>query len=155
MGIDRDFPMTRRQATVLVVGLVVLAGFGAALFGGLIPGLTPNYAAPNILILNGERYYFTTVFLSVGILQNSSSPQSIPFENVTFDLWVSQWTSFQGGLVHGNGTEPNGTVYSFVLGSSLHPPVNTSLYISPDHAFAIYWPGGPFAGFWVRLMVRA
>lgn len=145
--------MTRRQATVLVVGLVIMAGFGIALFGGAIPGLKPNYGAPNILVLDGDRYYFTTVFLSVGFLANSSLPQSELFENVTFSLWVSQWNSFEGGLVHGNGTESNGTVYPFVLGSSTNPPENTTLFISPDRLFAVYWPGGPFAGFWVRLMV--
>jgi len=145
--------MSRRQAAILIAGLVVMAGFGIALFGGAIPGLKPDYGGPNILILDGERYYFTTVFLSVGFLANSSQPESFPFENVTFSLWTTQWNSFQGGLVHGNGTEANGTVYPFVLGSSSHPLVNTTLYVSPDREFAVYWPGGPLAGFWVRVMV--
>jgi hypothetical protein len=155
MVLDTDFPMTRTQAKVLIVGLIVMGGFGAALFGGVIPGLKPDYSAPNILILNGERYYFTTVFLPMPIYPvNHTEPLTFPFHAVNFTLWLSNWYAFTGGLVRGNGTEANGTVYSFVLGTSLSPPVNTTQFISPDRQFAVSWPGGPLGGFWVHLMVH-
>jgi hypothetical protein len=155
MGMDRDFPMTAAQAKVLIVGLVVMAAFGAALFGGFIPGLKPNYSAPNILVLNGERFYFTTVFPATPFFPgNSTLPQSFTFHNVSFALWVSNWYSPNGGLVHGNGTELNGTVYSFVLGFSTIPPLNATQFISPDRVFAVSWPGGILGGPGVRLMVH-
>jgi hypothetical protein len=155
MGIDRDFPMTGTQAKALIVGLLAMGAFGAALFGGVIPGLKPNYAEPTVVEVNGESYYFTTVSLTApGFFQNTTSPQSFAFHNVTFALWVSNWYSPLDRLVQGNGTESNGTVYSFVLGESATPPVNTTLYVSPDRWFAVYWPGGPLAGSSVELMVH-
>jgi len=155
MGIDQDFPTTRTQAKVLIVGLVVMGAFGAALFGGAIPGLKPNYSERTSLVLDGERYYFTVVSLSMpGLFLNSTAPESFAFHNVTFALWVSNWNVVGGGLVRGNGTEANGTVYAFVLGESASPPVNTTLFLSPDRAFAVYWPGGPLGGNSERLMVH-
>jgi len=155
MGMDRDFPITSTQLRFLVVGLVVLAAFGAALFGGAIPGLKPNYSAPAYIVIDDQRYYYTTVFLATPFFPNNSTlPQTFTFENVTFELWVSNWYSSTGGLVHGNGTEPNGTVYPFLLGDSVVPPVNTTLFVSPDRLFAVYWQGGFGGGFWVRLMVH-
>jgi len=155
MGMDKDFPITTAQVKALIVGLLVMGGFGAALFGGAIPGLKPNYSEPNILVLNGERYYFTTFFLSTPTYpSNQTAPQSVTFYDVNFTLWVSNWFAFTGGLVHGNGTETNGTVYSFVLGQSSIPPANSTLFVSPDSVFAIYWAGGPLAGSWVHLMVH-
>lgn len=156
MGMDRDFPMTATQAKVLLVGLVVMGGFGIALFSGAIPGLKPNYAASNIVVLNGTRYDTTTVSLpSPFFPQNQTLPQSFPFHNVTFELWLTNWWKLSGGQVHGNGTEENGTVYSFVLGESTSPPADTRLFVSPDRAFAVYWEGGLLAGTGVELMVRA
>ncbi len=155
MRIDQDFPTTGTQAKALIVGLVVMAAFGAALFGGAIPGLKPNYSEPSTLMLDGEPSYFTGVSLTFpAFLLNYSLPESYAFHNVTFTLWVSNWNSFAGGLVHGNGTEPNGTVYPFVLGESTTPPVNATFYLSPDRVFAVYWPGGLLGGNSVRLMVH-
>ncbi len=155
MGMDRDFPITGTQAKVLLVGLVVMAAFGAALFGGAIPGLKPNYSAPNILVLDGGRYYFTTFFLTMPLFPvNHTSPESTSFHNVSFSLWLTNWYTLSGGIVHGNGTEPNGTVYSFALGDSFAPPVNTTLFVSPDNLFAVYWPGGLLGGPGARLMVH-
>lgn len=151
----QDFPMTRTQAKVLIVGLVVMGAFGIALFGGAIPGLKPNYSEPSTLTLNGEQYYYETVFLSTPLFPlNTSSPQPTIFHNVTFELWVSNWYGYMGGLVRGNGTETNGTTYAFVLGESSIPPVNTTLFISPDREFAVAWPGGILGGSGVRLMVQ-
>lgn len=157
MALDQDFPITRTQAKVLVIGLLVMGAFGAALFGGALPGLRPNYSEPNVIVVEGQSYFFTVVTVPTPALLsnlNYSSPQSFAFRNVTFALWVSNWGSFLGGLVRGNGTEPNGTVYPFVLGESVVPPVNTTLFLSPDRLFAVYWPGGPLGGSSVRLMVH-
>ena len=156
MGIDQDFPMSSAQVKVLIVGLLVMGGFGAALFGGVIPGLKPNYATPSITTLDGEPYYYTTVALNwPGALSNSTAPQPFAFHNVSFWLWVTNWGAPTGMFVHGNGTEPNGTTFSFVLGESVAPAGNATLYISPDHVFAVAYRGGVFAGPWVQLMVRA
>lgn len=156
MSFDHDYPMTRTQVRVLVVGLLVMAVFGAALFGGAIPGLTPNYAPPSFLELDGQPYYYTTVTVAPLLpLGTSTPPAYFPFHNVTFAIWISDWYSLTGGMVNGNGTELNGTVYSFALGVSVHPPSNVTLFVSPDHVFAVYWGGGVFGGNSVRLMVRA
>lgn len=147
--------MTRTQTKVLVIGLVVMVVFGAALFGGLIPGLKPNYAGTDVTELNGVQYYFTVVYLLTPFYPaNQTAPQPFVFHNVTFLLWVTNWFGFTGGLVRGNGTESNGTAYSFVLGESYNPRVNASLFISPDREFAVYWPTGVLGGPGVRLMVR-
>jgi hypothetical protein len=156
MGIDRDFPMTGTQAKALIVGLLVMGAFGAALFGGAIPGLKPTYSEPKVVVVDGEPYDFTTVSLTTPTLPlDYTSPQSFALHNVTFALWVSNWFSLSGGLVHGNGTEANGTVYSFILGESTSPPVNATLFVSSDRGFAVYWPGGPLSGSSVTLMVHA
>ena len=155
MSLDRDYPMSRTQTRVLLVGLALMAVVGGLLFGGVIPGLKPNYAEPATITLDGEPYHYTTVKVrSPSLFSNTTSPQLFRFENVSFYLWVTNWDSVTGGLVRGNGTEPNGTVSSFVLGISSNPPVNADLYISPDHVFAVAWPGGLLAGPWVRLFVR-
>jgi len=155
MSMDRDFPISGTQAKALVVGLVVMAAFGAALFGGAIPGLKPNYTEPNKLVLNGEPYYFTTFFLKTPIYPlNHTSSQSTSFHNVSFSLWLTNWFTSSGGILHGNGTEPNGSVYAFVLGNSIAPLVNTTLFVSPDDLFAVYFQGGLLGGYWARLMVH-
>ena len=147
--------MSRTQVRVLVVGLVVMAIVGGLLFGGAIPGLTPNYTLPATITIDGEAYNYSIVKLpSPSLLSNATSPQLFQFHNVSFYLWVTNWDSFSGGLVHGNGTEPNGTVFDFVLGRSAYPPVDTALFVSPDHVFAVSWPGGVLAGPWVWLMVH-
>jgi hypothetical protein len=152
---EQDFPITKTQLKVLLVGLLVMAVFGAALFGGAIPGLRPNFTPPSFLYIDGEPYYYTTVNLGMpNLFSNETTPVSFAFHNVTFVMWIANWGSFTGGIVRGNGTETNGTTYPFVLGQSVVPPVNTSLYVSPDRLFAVYWPGGPLAGSSVRLMVR-
>lgn len=148
--------MSRAQVKVLVVGLVAMGVFGAALFGGLIPGLKPNYTMPATISLNGEPYYYTTVPLSwPALLNNTTVPQVFLFHNVSFWLWITNWGSPTGALVHGNGTELNGTEFGFVLGESISPTVNTTLFISPDHVFAVSYRGGLLAGPWVQLMVHA
>jgi len=156
MSLDQDYPLSRVQVRVLVIGTVVLAVFFGALFGGLIPGLTPNYAAPSTVVVDGISYDYAKVNVNEPpILSNTTTPQTFLFHNASFTLWVTNWGSFTGGLVRGNGTEPNGSTFSFVLGHSESPPVNATLFVSPDRAVAVSWPGGPLAGTQVWLMVRA
>jgi hypothetical protein len=155
MSIDRDYPPSKTQVRVLLVGLVILMAIGAALFGGFIPGLKPNYAPPATITVDGEPYYYTSVPLELpAILSNHTSPQSYTFHNLSFHLWVTNWYELSGGLVHGNATERNGSVYAFVLGQSSSPPVNASLFVSPDRLFAVSWTGGLLGLPWVMLMVR-
>lgn len=155
MSLDTDYPMSRSQARALVVGLVIMAVVGGLLFGGALPGLKPNYNAPATVTIGGAAYYYTLVKLrSPALFSNSTSPQSFLFHNISFLLWVTNWDSFTGGLVHGNGTEPNGTVSSFVLGMSSSSRVDSELYLAPDRVFAVSWAGGWFGGTSVRLMVR-
>jgi len=155
MGIDQDFPMTRTQVRVLVVGLLVMAVVGGVLFAGLLPGAKPTFAAPTIAVIDGESYYVEAVALSVPpLFQNSSAPQAFDFHNVTFELWVSNWYSFDAAEVHGNGTEPNGTVFSFALGPTATTSSSSTLYLSPDRLFGIEWAGAPVAWNSVKLLVR-
>jgi hypothetical protein len=155
MPIDQDFPMSRGQVRALIVGLLVIGGFGAALFGGAIPGLKPNYTAPATVFLNGEKYYVATVSLNwPAPLANYSAPQSFAFHGVSFWLWTTDWGSLSGALVHGNGTEPNGTVFPFVLGESPVAHVQSTLYTSPDRLFAVSWSGGVFGGPMVTVWVH-
>lgn len=153
---DRDYPMTRTQQRVLVIGLAIMVGIGVALFGGAIPGVKPNFSQLNDVSIDGVQYTFTLAYLShTSVTSNTSSPEEFLVGNVTFELWVTNWNSFSGGIVHGNGTESSGAVYPFVLGQSSNPEVNTTLFISPDREFGAYWPGGPLAGPFVHLLVRS
>lgn len=155
MSIDDDFPMSKNQVRVLVIGLVAMAAFGAALFGGFLPGLKPNYTPPSTVTVNGEPYYYTTVAMNQpALFSNTTLPQSFSFRNTTFVLWFTNWGAPAGALLHGNGTESSGTVSSFILGETAEPPSEATLYVSPDRTFAVSWPGGPLGGVWVRLMVH-
>lgn len=148
--------MSGTQRKVLVIGLVTMVVVGVALFSGVIPGLKPNYAGTDLLELNGTSYYFTVVYLGEPLYPaNATTPQTFVFHNTTFALWVTNWYGWTGGIVRGNGTETNGTTFTFSLGHSYDPPVNRTTYVSPDGEFAVYWAGGQFAGPGVRLMVRA
>lgn len=156
MSLERDYPMSPTQVRVLVVGLVIMGVFGGLLFGGVLPGLKPNYSEPTTVTIGGQAYYFALVKVRTpSLFSNSSSAEQFEFRNVSFFLWVTNWHSFSGGLVHGNGTEPDGNVSAFVLGFSSNPPVDSQLFVSPDGVFAVSWPGGLLAGSTVRLMVRA
>lgn len=154
MVLTRDFPMTRREARLLVIGLVVMGAIGIALFGGLLPGIKPNFGAPSVITVDGQKYYSETTPLEFPILTNTTAPWNVSFEHVTFELWLTNWYSPQGGLVHGIGTEPNGSSYSFVLGMQHASSVPVTLYLSPDRLFGAAWSGGPFGGFLVQLLVR-
>jgi len=156
MGIEGDFPITRTQAQVLVIGLVVMMGLGFALFGGLIPGVSPRSNAPsNLVFVNGQAYATEALTLATpSVFQNSTLSQAFLFQNVTFSFWTSDWYSVDGAELHGNGTEGNGASYAFTLGPTGVPWGNSTSYFSPDHLFGVVWVGGPLVGNSVRVMVH-
>ena len=151
---DRDFPIGRREARILVIGLVTMTIVGIALFGGLIPGLKPNYGAPNIASLDGVQYYQQTELLHLPVFQNTSASWNVTFRGVHFELWLTNWYSLSGGLVHGIGTEPNGSSQAFVLGTTPTNSTPDPLYLSPDGLWGVWWLGGWFGGITVQLLVK-
>ncbi len=150
---DRDYPMTRRQTQVLVGGLVAMVAVGFALFGGLIPGVHLAYAS-DIVSFGGVEYYSESSVLHVPLAVNAAPPWNVSFRNVTFELWLSSWFSPTGGLVHGVGTELNGSNASFTLGNTNPNGSRQTLFVSPDLEWGIFWPGGVFGPPFVQLLVR-
>jgi hypothetical protein len=145
--------MTRLQARVLVIGLVVMIAIGIALFGGYIPGLKPNYSAPDIRLVDGHRYYALVTPLHYPGFTNISAPWNVSFRNVTFELQCVNWYSSTGGIVVATGTESNGTHYAFVMGQTLPNGTRSTLYLSPDRVFGASYPGGWFGGIAITLLV--
>ena len=149
----RPPPTSRR---VLVAGGAVFAvalAFGAALFSGSIPGLGGPPSSD--VQIGGHAYYsefFDAPFPPWG--NNTSAPSSVDFHNVTFWLWVTGWYRPDGTLVHGNGTELDGTTYSFVLGGVSDNGTRSELYLAPDERFAVGWSGEYFVQLEVQLMVE-
>jgi len=155
MGMDQDFPMTRTQLRVLAVGLLAMAIVGVVVFGGFVPGVRPA-PTPSTIEVNGQPYYFTVESLAPpALLENVSPPQQFVFHHVTFVLWIVNWYSVTGPELYGNGTELNGTTYSFVLGIPGSTTGGTNQFLSPDLLFGVYWLGGLLAGNTARLMVHA
>lgn len=146
--------MTLLQRRVLVIGLIVMAVVGIALFGGLIPGLRPSYVASDVATLGGHSYFVGLTPLRVPTSGNSTLPWNVSFHNVTFAIWLTNWNSFRGGEVHGNGTEQNGTRYAFVLGEILPTGSRTQFFLSPDRVFGAYWVGGWLGGSEIELWVE-
>jgi len=153
MVLDRDYPMTGRQARVLVVGLVVMSALGIALFGGLIPGVKPNFSAPATVSIDGHLYYAEPTLLHYPLVGNATVPWNVTFHNVTFQLAMTDWSFLSGGIVRGTGTEANGTHYGFLLGI-LPNGSRPTLYISPDGGFGAAWDGGWLAPVTVLLLVE-
>lgn len=140
------------RVKVGAIGLVAIAAFGVALFGGFIPGLHPNYAEPRTIEVHGIPYFWAEYTLPWPYPPaNSTAPTLVLFHNVTFAVWVTNWYGGQGGVVRGNGTEPNGTVYPFALGGAPLGANASTLFISPDAEFGAAWSGQAF----VELLVRA
>lgn len=146
--------MSRTQLRVLAVGIGAMAVVGIALFGGLIPGLRPNYSSPATTTLAGHQYYVDSSPLSIPFLSNNTPPWNVTFHGVTFELRLTNWYSVTGGIVHGNGTEANGTRYAFTLGERLPNGSRPALFISPDSVFAAAWAGGWLGGFTIGLLVE-
>jgi hypothetical protein len=151
---DRDFPMSRRDVGILVVGLVILMAVGIALFGGLLPGIHPNLAIPDVVTVQGHQFYVEVSPLHVPFFANQTSPWNVTFRNVTFRLWLTNWYSATGGVVHGVGTEPNGTSAAFTLGAALPNGSRVSLYLAPDFGWGVWWTGGFAGGYSVQLLVK-
>ncbi|MCI4339099.1 MAG: hypothetical protein L3J68_02040 [Thermoplasmata archaeon] len=142
-------PPNRRKIIGVVAVYAVALTFGAALFSGSIPGLG-GHITSNVVIA-GHDYYsesYSIPFPQLG--NNSTSPAPVAFHNITFWLWETGWYSQYGSYVHGNGTEPGGTSYSFVLGGLASNVSRAVLYISPDDRFAVAWSGE----FFLQLMVE-
>jgi len=136
-------PWSRKKIVTVVAVYAVAIGFGVSLFTGSIPGLGGNLDAH--VMLDGHAYYsdfYWLGFPSIG--NNSTPPASLVFHNVTFWIWLTGWGLPQGSLVHGNGTELNGTSYSFQLGGLPSNPSRTDLFVSPDAKFATAWSGQLF-----------
>ena len=135
------------------IALAAMGVFGVALFGGWIPGLHPNYAEPTTIEVGGVSYYWTDFSIPWPLPPaNSTAPSSVGFHNITFEVWVTDWYDLAGGgIVHGNGTEPNGTTYGFELGGAPLGSNASSIFVSPHHAFGAIWSGQTF----VELLVRA
>ncbi len=140
---DRDYPMSPRQARVLAVGLVAMAAVGAALFGGWIPGLRPNFNPPATVAYDGREYYYASEPVPWPPLgSNQSAVFVYLLHNVTFRVWAANWYRITGGNLEGNVTVPNGTTYPFLLGRS---PVNASYateFATPGAEVVIFWSGG-------------
>lgn len=154
MVLDRDYPVSRLQVVILVVGLLVMAGIGVALFGGYLPGIHPDYAQFNVVTIDGHSYHLTQSLLHTPLFSNHTAPWNVSFENVTFELWLTDWFSVTGGVVHGIGTEPNGTAYPFVLGILAANGTRQTLYLSPDAQFGVSWRGGFVVFPYVTLLVE-
>jgi len=134
------------------LGFVAIAIFGIALFGGFIPGLRPNYTEPSTVDVRGLSYYWANyAFPWPYPPANTTAPSEVEFHNVTFHIWVTNWYSGTGGYVNGNGTERNGSVYTFRLGGSGLSANASTLYVSPDTEFGAAWDGQSF----VELLVLA
>lgn len=155
MTLDRDYPWTRREVIFTLVGLAVLAAIGVALFGGYLPGVHPPPSSAGRTTVDGHPYDVTTSQLHFPVLVNQSLPWNVTFRNVSFDLWVTNWYSPLGGVVHGVGTEPNGTSYGFSLGGYAADGARITLFLAPDYAFGVAWAGGALGGLEIDLLVEA
>jgi hypothetical protein len=136
-------PLTRRRVVSIVAVYAVCLAFGALLFSGNFPGI-PGHFTSNVEI-NGREYYSTWYPLPFPTLgSNSTPPATVTFQNVTFWLWETGWGNPQGAFVHGNGTDLNGSSYSFLLGGPALNANRTTLFVSPDGTFGAYWNGQLF-----------
>jgi hypothetical protein len=132
--------MTRRRKVAIVAVYAVTIGFGVALFSGNLPGLGGTVSAD--YGLGGHEYYPDYYSIPTPTWgSNSTTPSSVLFHNVTFWVWVTNWGRAYGALVHGNGTEQNGTTYGFVLGGYEPDHTGTELFVSPDSKLAAIWDG--------------
>jgi hypothetical protein len=154
MVLDRDYPVSSLQLKILAVSFAACIVFGFALFGGFLPGLRPSSSGAPETSIEGRPYYLDVVPIAVPWFANASAPWNVTFHNVTFDLRATHWYSGGGGWIVGNGTETNGSRFSFVLGGYGSNGTRTTLYLSPDLVFGVSWVGGIFAGATLQVMVE-
>jgi hypothetical protein len=129
------------KATVVVV--VVGVGLGAVLFGGLVPGLHPNFAPPEYVEFEGKMYYVTTIVApSPPFGSNVTAPEEEFVHNATF--WVWGTTTFAGfnTFLDGNASVSGGHVYTFSLGGRILSTNRTTQFVSPGGTIAVLWTGG-------------
>jgi len=150
-GPPRRLSTREKWKAVGVVALFAVAiSFGIALFSGSIPGLPASHSST--VTFDGRSYYYYGYFLPFPQLgTNSTPPASVVFHNVTFWVWITDWLGPHGTYVHGNGTEPNGTTYAFLLGESPTNGTRTMSFVAPDGSFATVWGGG----YMLELLVEA
>lgn len=155
-GVPRPDPVWwrgRRKAVGSVVAFALAIGFGVALFSGHFPGLPGQI--PTGVTLDGHQYSADTYYLGIpAIGSNRTLPSSVAVGNITFWVWTTGWYTWNGTWLHGNGTEPNGTTYSFVLGGTPSNPGRPTTFIAPGAAFAVTWGGGLFAQLLVEIPSR-
>ncbi|MFY9716786.1 MAG: hypothetical protein WAK40_02480 [Thermoplasmata archaeon] len=140
---DREFPPTPLQARLTVGSLAAAGVIGLLLFGGLIPGLHPNYTPSPYATIDGRTYVWSAVTVPIPWLGGTRTPP-VPevFHNVTFTTWVTNWSLLGGTYLHGTADEQNGTLYSFSLGGYAYDTNWTSRYLAPGGAVAVDWSGG-------------
>lgn len=155
MVLEQDFPMTPVQKRVLAIGFGVWLVIGVALFGGFLPGLKPSLSNTGIATIDGHPYHVIYSTVHGPLLGNHSAPWNVSFYNVSFTLWTTNWYSTSGGVLHGVGTEPNGTSYPFELGELATNGSRSTFFLAPDGEFAVGWAGGWFGGVFAVLYVRA
>lgn len=137
--LDQEFPMTRRQAKSTVLALLVGGIVGVAVFGGIVPGLHPSYAAPEFVSLNGHQYHWTEILVPAALPgTNGSMPISRAVHNTTFWIWVYIDHGDRTWLA-GNATITGGGFYNFSIGGQLWPTMRPAQYISPDSQVAVVW----------------
>jgi hypothetical protein len=130
----------RRRALAILAVYAVAIAFGVALFSGSIPGLGGHFTSN--ITLDGHPYYVDDYWMPLPPLGNTSSvPASADFQNVTFWFWTSGWNDLHASYVHGNGTELNGTTYSFLLANPESNASVSPLFLSPDAHFGAEWSG--------------
>ena len=154
IGLDRDFPMTRTQRRVLLLGIAVWVVVGFLLFGGFLTGVKPSFSTSGLTTIDGWSYHYEYSPIRAPTFTNTSSPWNVTFFNVTFELWLTNWYSMTGGVLNGVGTEPNGSAYAFALGLPLSNGTRITFFLSPDLAFGVGWNGGWLSEAFAQLYVR-
>lgn len=144
--IDGNPPAAPWQQKATVVAVLVGVGIGAAVFGGLVPGLRPNFAPPEYVEFEGRMYYGSTIAAPSPLFgSNTTVPEEEFVHNATF--WVWGTTAFGGfeTFLDGNASFSSGHVYSFSLGGTVLSTNRTTQYVSSDGEIAVLWTGGPSA----------
>ncbi len=133
---DQDFPMSRRQGQVLVVGLVAMAVVGVALFGGWIPGVHPG-AGGSVLTYQGRPYFWTFLTVPYPLWPaNTSGPVNYTFHGAALALGTKNWYALGGGELVGTIAPENATPTNFTL-TAAAPTAE-----SPNATVVLEWPGG-------------
>ncbi|HTW39330.1 MAG TPA: hypothetical protein VMF04_00480 [Thermoplasmata archaeon] len=139
-----------RRVVTIVVAYALAIGFGVALFTGSIPGLGGHFTTNSNI--GGHEYYTDEVYVPTPTFgDRSTSPSSVVFHNVTFWFWLTGWGVWSQTLLHGNGTEANGTSSSFAVGNPSLNDSRTDVFLSPDLRWGAAWGGGWFLTLYVEI----